>query len=260
MCGVELANGFGELTDAVEQRVRLEAEMAKKQQLYGERYPIDDDFLAALARMPAASGCALGFDRLVMLAAGALRVEQVMWDAALRTRCPLDARRAGGHRTRPMRSDRRRRPAQNGTRSRDGGSLSRPGCHGRRALGIRTIDLIEVKESRAGDAGRRVTEEAIALAGLVPERAAVVVLDSRGEIWRVTDLPVSFVVGATVGAESVCFLIGGPDGIGAALHRARGSDLAFGAATWPHQLVRIMLTEQIYRAITILSGHPYHRD
>jgi lysyl-tRNA synthetase class 2 len=79
MCGVELANGFGELTDPVEQRTRLETEMAKKQRLYGDRYPIDEDFLAALARMPPASGCALGFDRLVMLAARASRIEQVMW-------------------------------------------------------------------------------------------------------------------------------------------------------------------------------------
>ena len=79
VCGVELANGFGELTDPVEQRARLEAEMAQKQRLYGERYPIDEDFLAALACMPAASGCALGFDRLAMLAARASRVEQVIW-------------------------------------------------------------------------------------------------------------------------------------------------------------------------------------
>jgi elongation factor P--(R)-beta-lysine ligase len=79
VCGVELANGFGELTDPVEQRARLEAEMAKKQRLYGERYPIDEDFLAALAHMPPASGCALGFDRLAMLAARASRVEQVIW-------------------------------------------------------------------------------------------------------------------------------------------------------------------------------------
>lgn len=79
MCGVELANGFGELTDPTVQRTRLEAEMTKKQQLYGERYPIDDDFLAALAHMPAASGCALGFDRLAMLAARASRIEQVIW-------------------------------------------------------------------------------------------------------------------------------------------------------------------------------------
>jgi elongation factor P--(R)-beta-lysine ligase len=78
-CGVELANGFGELTDAAEQRRRFEAEMAEKARIYGERYPIDEDFLAALAVMPEASGVALGFDRLVMLATGAAHIEQVIW-------------------------------------------------------------------------------------------------------------------------------------------------------------------------------------
>ena len=78
-CGVELANGFGELTDPAEQRARFEADMREKQRLYGERYPIDEDFLAALAIMPEASGIALGFDRLVMLATGARRIEDVMW-------------------------------------------------------------------------------------------------------------------------------------------------------------------------------------
>jgi lysyl-tRNA synthetase class 2 len=78
-CGVELANGFGELTDATEQRRRFTLEMEEKQLLYGERYPLDEDFLAALAIMPAASGVALGFDRLVMLATGAPQIEQVLW-------------------------------------------------------------------------------------------------------------------------------------------------------------------------------------
>ncbi len=78
VCGVELANGFGELTDPVEQRRRFEAWMAEKERRYGERYPIDEDFLAALGKMPAASGIALGFDRLAMLAAGATRIEQVL--------------------------------------------------------------------------------------------------------------------------------------------------------------------------------------
>jgi lysyl-tRNA synthetase class 2 len=79
VCGIELANGFGELTDPAEQRRRLVAEMAEKERIYGERYPIDEDFLAALAVMPPASGIALGFDRLVMLATGATRIEQVLW-------------------------------------------------------------------------------------------------------------------------------------------------------------------------------------
>lgn len=78
-CGVELANCFGELTDPLEQRRRFEAEMAEKARVYGERYPLDEDFLAALAQMPEASGGALGFDRLVMLATGASRIEQVLW-------------------------------------------------------------------------------------------------------------------------------------------------------------------------------------
>jgi lysyl-tRNA synthetase class 2 len=79
VCGVELANGFGELTDAFEQRRRLENEMAEKQRIYGERYPLDEDFLAALAQMPQSSGIALGLDRLVMLAVGASRIDQVIW-------------------------------------------------------------------------------------------------------------------------------------------------------------------------------------
>ncbi|ALN74261.1 EF-P lysine aminoacylase EpmA [Aureimonas sp. AU20] len=78
-CGVELANAFGELTDAAEQRRRLLAEMDEKQRVYGERYPLDEDFLAALAVMPEASGIALGFDRLAMLALGAARVDDVIW-------------------------------------------------------------------------------------------------------------------------------------------------------------------------------------
>lgn len=78
-CGVELANGFGELIDPVQQRVRFEAEMAKKELRYGRRYPLDEDLLAALAHMPPASGVALGFDRLVMLATGAPNIDSVLW-------------------------------------------------------------------------------------------------------------------------------------------------------------------------------------
>ncbi len=88
VCGVELANGFGELTDPVEQRTRFEAEMAEKQRIYGERYPIDEDLLAALPHMPPTSGVALGFDRLVMLATGARRIDDVIWTPFPATTAP----------------------------------------------------------------------------------------------------------------------------------------------------------------------------
>ncbi|WP_375413694.1 EF-P lysine aminoacylase EpmA [uncultured Bradyrhizobium sp.] len=78
-CGVELANGFGELTDAQEQRRRFAGAMDEKQRRYGERYPLDEDFLDAVGAMPQASGVALGFDRLVMLATGAAKIDQVVW-------------------------------------------------------------------------------------------------------------------------------------------------------------------------------------
>jgi lysyl-tRNA synthetase class 2 len=79
VCGVELANGFGELTDPVQQRARFEKEMAKKERVYGGRYPLDETFLDALVGMPPASGVALGFDRLVMLATGAPNIDDVLW-------------------------------------------------------------------------------------------------------------------------------------------------------------------------------------
>jgi len=78
-CGVELANAFAELTDVAEQRKRFVQAMDEKERIHGERYPVDEDFLDALAVMPQASGIALGFDRLVMLAAGAERIDQVIW-------------------------------------------------------------------------------------------------------------------------------------------------------------------------------------
>jgi lysyl-tRNA synthetase class 2 len=81
-CGVELANGFAELTDPQEQRRRFAADMDEKARIYGERYPVDEDFLAALAQMPPASGVALGLDRLVMLATGATHIDHVQWTPA----------------------------------------------------------------------------------------------------------------------------------------------------------------------------------
>ena len=127
-------------------------------------------------------------------------------------------------------------------------------------LGLREIEVVEVRESRADNPARRMLEESIALATVIPEKAAVLVLDPKGEnldsagfaaqlkLWREEERP-----------AAVC-LIGGPDGLAPSLLERADLRVAFGAMTWPHQIVRILLLEQIYRAVTILSGHPYHRD
>lgn len=129
-----------------------------------------------------------------------------------------------------------------------------------RGLGLRGPDVVEVKESRAREAERRVTEETIALAGAIPDNAIKVVLDSRGQNAS-SDAFASRIRGwRDGGLQSLCFIIGGADGLAAGLVGDADARVAFGSATWPHQLVRIMLMEQIYRATTILSGHPYHRD
>lgn len=129
-----------------------------------------------------------------------------------------------------------------------------------RALGVRGIEIIEVRESRAREAERRITEEAIALASIVPDGGVTALLDSRGENYSSDSFTGRLRGWRDGGREAVCFIIGGADGLGAALRDRADLILAFGAATWPHQLVRIMLMEQIYRTMTMLAGHPYHRD
>jgi 23S rRNA (pseudouridine1915-N3)-methyltransferase len=128
-----------------------------------------------------------------------------------------------------------------------------------RSAGLSAVDVIEIKESRAADAARRMVEESIAIANLIPERAVTVILDARGESissaafagrlqeWRQQNKP------------AVVFIIGAADGLAPGLREKATLAIAFGTATWPHQLVRVMLLEQLYRAVTILSGHPYHR-
>jgi 23S rRNA (pseudouridine1915-N3)-methyltransferase len=128
-----------------------------------------------------------------------------------------------------------------------------------RSAGLSAVDVIEIKESRAGDAARRMVEESIAIANLIPERAVTAILDARGKSissaafagrlqdWRQQNKP------------AVVFIIGAADGLAPSLREKANLAMAFGTATWPHQLVRVMLLEQLYRAVTILSGHPYHR-
>jgi len=125
-----------------------------------------------------------------------------------------------------------------------------------RNLGLRDIEIIEIRESRAEQAGKRMLEESIALTTIIPPGAAVTLLEANGKnldsadllaAWRGNDRP------------AAVFVIGGADGLAPGLRDKAELRLAFGAATWPHQLVRVMLLEQIYRATTILTGHPYHR-
>src|SRR5262249_39752617 len=129
-----------------------------------------------------------------------------------------------------------------------------------RALGLRGPDFIEVKESRAREAERRMMEETIALASSLPDGAIKVVLDSRGQNASSDTFAQRIRGWRDGGGQVVSFLIGGADGLAAGLLDDADMIIAFGSATWPHQLVRIMLMEQIYRMTTILSGHPYHRD
>ncbi|MPZ57839.1 MAG: 23S rRNA (pseudouridine(1915)-N(3))-methyltransferase RlmH [Rhizobiales bacterium] len=128
-----------------------------------------------------------------------------------------------------------------------------------RQLRFAPIDVIEVRESRSRDVGKRMIEESIALANTVPDGASIIVLDPRGESLGSDALAARLRRWQDGGRPAVTFLIGGPDGLAASLFERAELRLAFGIATWPHQLVRIMLLEQLYRTMTILAGHPYHR-
>jgi 23S rRNA (pseudouridine1915-N3)-methyltransferase len=128
-----------------------------------------------------------------------------------------------------------------------------------RNLGLRDVEIIEIRESRAADAGKRMLEESIALANIIPPGAAVALLDSRGDNLDSTSLAAQLAEFRSNDRPAAVFIIGGADGLAPSLRDKAELRLAFGAATWPHQLVRVMLLEQLYRATTILTGHPYHR-
>ena len=128
-----------------------------------------------------------------------------------------------------------------------------------RSVGFQEIEVVEIAESRARDAERRQTEESIALAQLVPDRAVTILLDERGDNLGSAGFADTLRRWRDDGRSAAVFFIGGADGIAPTLRQDANLSLAFGAATWPHQLVRIMLMEQLYRAMTVLAGHPYHR-
>jgi 23S rRNA (pseudouridine1915-N3)-methyltransferase len=128
-----------------------------------------------------------------------------------------------------------------------------------RRLGFRGLEVHEIQESRARDPRTRIAEEAVAISAAIPPKSIVAALDERGDNidsdafarhlgrWRDDQV-----------ANSI-FIIGGADGLSPELRRMAKLRVAFGSATWPHQMVRVMLLEQLYRAATILAGHPYHR-
>jgi 23S rRNA (pseudouridine1915-N3)-methyltransferase len=128
-----------------------------------------------------------------------------------------------------------------------------------RSLGLRDIEIIEIRESRAEDAGKRMLEESIALANIIPDRAVTVLLEESGENIGSAQFATQLGKWRGDNRPAVVFMIGGADGLAASLRDKAALRLSFGAATWPHQMVRVMLLEQIYRATTILAGHPYHR-
>ena len=128
-----------------------------------------------------------------------------------------------------------------------------------RKLGFRGLEIHEIPESRARDAATRIAEEAAAISAHVPEksdagRARRARRQHRQRRLRPASRPL-----ARREVANTIFVIGGADGLSPELRRKAKLAIAFGAATWPHQMVRVMLLEQIYRAATILAGHPYHR-
>lgn len=128
-----------------------------------------------------------------------------------------------------------------------------------RKLGFRGLDIHEISESKARDAAVRMADEAAAISALIPDGAVTIALDERGKPLDSEGFANRLGQWRDESIANVVFVIGGADGLSPELRRRMKAVFAFGTATWPHQLVRIMLLEQIYRAATILAGHPYHR-
>ena len=128
-----------------------------------------------------------------------------------------------------------------------------------RSAGLTGIDVRELDESKARRADDRKGDEAKAMRAALPPGACLVALDERGTPVSSTDFAARLGRERDAGTPAFALLIGGPDGLDPVLRQSCAMRLAFGAMTWPHQLVRIMVAEQLYRAVTILTGHPYHR-
>jgi 23S rRNA (pseudouridine1915-N3)-methyltransferase len=128
------------------------------------------------------------------------------------------------------------------------------------SVGLEFGGVLELPESRSGSAEERRRDEADRLAARLAKGAAMIVLDERGADMTSADLSRRIASLRDSGRRAVAFVIGGPDGLHESLQREAQFRLSFGRLTWPHQLVRVMLAEQLYRVATILAGHPYHRE
>ncbi len=128
-----------------------------------------------------------------------------------------------------------------------------------RKSGISRIQVAEFSESQASSAAARMQEEAKLIASALPPKVFAVALDERGEAMASAAFAGLLKRHLEGGTPDLAFLIGGPDGHAPETRAQAGLLLGFGPMTWPHRLVRVMLFEQLYRAITILGGHPYHR-
>jgi len=128
-----------------------------------------------------------------------------------------------------------------------------------RKLGFRGLKIHEIAESRARDAAARIAEEGAAILSSIPENSVLVTLDARGENIDSVGLARHLGRFRDQSVANTVFVIGGADGLSPELGAKERLRIEFGAATWPHQIVRVMLLEQLYRAATILAGHPYHR-
>ena len=128
-----------------------------------------------------------------------------------------------------------------------------------RNMGFSAVTIDELPAGKARDAATRMTDEAARLAARVPDGAHVILLDAKGKGMTSEDFAEMLGALRDAGTRDLAFVIGGPDGLAPLPGKKAGRSMAFGPQTWPHLLARALLAEQLYRAMTILAGHPYHR-
>jgi len=129
-----------------------------------------------------------------------------------------------------------------------------------KAMGFTAVETIEITESRAGSSDLRKKEEARALLSRLPDKTFIFCFDERGKRPTSREFASLFETQMDKGTKNIALLIGGPDGFCDSVHQNSNEIISFGSLTLPHQLVRVLVLEQLYRAVTILTGHPYHRE